>query len=195
LLNSIKDEKIHFSPADKSMATSKELEVFCKKARQMGALDAVVISPRQVFTATWVRLRCQFGCSEYGQCLTCPPNSPSPETTRKMLDEFSSAILLHGNKWKLMREIAQALELEIFFAGFYKAFAFLCGPCDLCRRCVVLSSKKGKIEACKHSDLARPAMEAAGIDVFATARAAGLPIKVVQSTDDPQNYYTLVLVE
>lgn len=38
-------------------------------------------------------------------------------------------------------------------------------------------------------------MEAAGIDVFATARAACLPIEVVRSTDCPQDYYALVLVE
>ncbi len=130
-----------------NMVTSQQLEVFCNKARKMGALDAVVVSPpKQVFTAVWVRLRCQFGCSEYGQCLTCPPHSPTPETTRKMLDEYTSAILLHGSKWKLIREIAQALELEVFLAGHYKAFAFLCGPCDLCRKCVCLAArtKKGK---------------------------------------------------
>ncbi len=49
--------------------------------------------------------------------------------------------------------------------------------------------------ACRHPELARPAMESAGIDVFATARAAGLPIEVVRSSEDPVNYYTLVLVE
>jgi hypothetical protein len=38
-------------------------------------------------------------------------------------------------------------------------------------------------------------MEAAGIDVFATARAAGLPIEVVPSTDCRQNYYSLILVQ
>jgi hypothetical protein len=38
-------------------------------------------------------------------------------------------------------------------------------------------------------------MEAAGIDVFATARAAGLPIEVVRSEECPQNYYALLLVE
>ena len=142
--------------------TPQQLEVFCNKARKMGALDAVVVSPpKQVFTAVWVRLRCQFGCSEYGQCLTCPPHSPTPETTRKMLDEYNSAILLHGSKWKLIREIAQALELRVFLAGHYKAFAFLCGPCDLCRKCVCLAArtKKGRAAACQHPDLARPAME------------------------------------
>jgi predicted metal-binding protein len=180
------------------MSTPKQLEVFCNKARKMGALDAIVVSPpQQVFTAVWVRLRCQYGCSEYGQCLTCPPYSPTPDTTRKMLDEYSSAILLHGNQWKLIREIAQDLELNVFLAGHYKAFAFLCGPCDLCRKCACLAArtKKGMAAACQHPDLARPAMEAAGIDVFATARAAGLPIEVVRSTDSPQNYYALVLVD
>ena len=52
------------------MTTEQHLQAFCDDARELGALDAVVIAPfRQVFTATWVRLRCQYGCSEYGQCL------------------------------------------------------------------------------------------------------------------------------
>ena len=177
------------------MAVSKPLEAFCNEARQMGALDALVVSPRQqVFTATWVRLRCQFGCSEYAQGLTCPPYSPTPETTRKMLDEYQSAILLHGNQWKSVREIARALERKVFLAGYYKAFAFVCGPCWLCKTCAV-GKLPGKPSQCKHPDKARPAMEAAGIDVFATARAAGLPIEVVSSEECPQNYYALVLVD
>ena len=178
------------------MIFSEAIEKFCQDAREWGALDAVVVSPReQVFTATWVRLRCQYGCSEYGLCLTCPPLSPTPETTRKMLDEYQTAILLHANRWKLVREIAQNLELKVFLAGYYKAFAFLCGPCDLCKKCALLGSKRDKAKSCRHPEQARPAMEAAGIDVFATARAAGLPIEVVRDADCPQNYYALVLVE
>ncbi|MGI6417072.1 MAG: DUF2284 domain-containing protein [Thermoguttaceae bacterium] len=179
-----------------SMATAKQIESFCDEARQMGALDAVAVSPsRQVFTATWVRLRCQYGCSEYGQCLTCPPYSPTPDTTRKMLDEYQSAILLHGDNWESVRKIARKLERTIFLAGYYKTFAFVCGPCWLCKTCVVAKPKRGMTAACKHPDKARPAMEASGIDVFATARAAGLPIEVVCSEECPQNYYALVLVD
>ena len=170
------------------------LQTFCDEARQMGALDALVISPaRQVFTAAWVRLRCQYGCSEYGQCLTCPPHSPTPETTRKVLDEYQAAILLHGDNWESVRDIARTLERTIFLAGYYKAFAFVCGPCWLCKICAVAT--QGPATQCKHPDTARPAMEAAGIDVFATARAAGLPIEVVRFEECPQNYYALVLAE
>ena len=87
------------------MTTARDIKAFCDEARKMGAVDAVVVSPpRQVFTAAWVRLRCQFGCSEFGQCLTCPPHSPAPETTRKVLDEYESAILLHGANWESVRE-------------------------------------------------------------------------------------------
>jgi len=46
------------------MATSKRIKAFCDEARRIGALDAVIVSPQKVFTATWVRLRCQYGCSE-----------------------------------------------------------------------------------------------------------------------------------
>jgi predicted metal-binding protein len=173
----------------------KKFDVYCNEARRSGALDAVVISPSKVFTATWVRLRCQFGCSEYGQCLTCPPHSPTPETTRKMLDEYQSAILLHGKDTESLREIARSLELKIFLDGYYKAFALLCGPCWMCKECSVGRLKRGKAAACRHPDLARPSMEAGGIDVFATVRAAGLPIEVVRSAEGPQNYYALVLVE
>ncbi len=94
-----------------------------------------------------------------------------------------------------MRNIARTLEHKAFLAGYYKAFAFVCGPCWLCKTCAIAKQKRGKVAACKHPDLARPAMEAAGIDVFATARAAGLPIEVVRSEECPQNYYALVLVE
>jgi len=38
-------------------------------------------------------------------------------------------------------------------------------------------------------------MEAAGIDVYATARGNGFPIEVVKDHSCPQDYYGLVLVE
>lgn len=177
------------------MAKTTKLDAYCKEALAGGVTDAVVVSPSKVFTAAWVRLRCQFGCSEYGQCLTCPPHSPTPETTRRMLDEYRTAILLHGSDWKAVREVGQTLERKIFLDGYHKAFSLLCGPCWLCKDCALGHTKKGKPVACRHPDLARPSMEAAGIDVYATARAAGLPIEVVRTERDSADFYALVLVE
>lgn len=50
-------------------------------------------------------------------------------------------------------------------------------------------------EGCCHPQKARPAMEACGIGVFATARANGFEIEVVRDHDDPQHYFGAVLVE
>lgn len=141
-----------------------------------------------VFTAPWVRWKCQFGCGGYGSSLLCPPWSPKPEETRAVLDSYKRAILIHGDKDVDIRQLVTDLEREAFLSGFYKAFGFASGPCHLCKKCAL---DKG----CRHSERARPAMEACGIDVFKTARRAVLPIDVVTDHDCGVNYYGLLLLE
>lgn len=166
----------------------KRIAGFCDLAVKLGAPEAKVIRPKDVVTAEWVRLKCQYGCGGYGWHLTCPPHSPTPETTRKVLDGYQWAILLHGDEETELRRVGAELERRIFLAGCYKAFAFVCGPCLLCDECALE-------EGCQHPYQARPAMEAAGIDVFATARAAGFPLEVITTHDCKQNRYALVLIE
>ena len=166
----------------------KSHERFVDRALEMGAVDAKLISPKDVVTAGWVRLKCQYGCSGYGKRHTCPPYSPTAETTRKVLDSYSLALLFHAKDSQTIRAIGPALEREIFLSGYYKAFAFLCGPCRLCSPC-------DPTKLCRHPYEARPAMEACGIDVFATVRKAGMPIEVVTDHSCEQNYYGLVLIE
>jgi predicted metal-binding protein len=159
-------------------------------AKRLGAADAKIIAAASVVTAKWVRLKCQFGCGGYGQRLTCPPYSPTPEQTQAMLGEYRVALLVHtpgGGKWKSIKKVASELEREVFLAGHYKAFALGAGPCDLCETC--------SLESCEHPREARPSMEAAGIDVYATAQSNGFPIEVVRDHSCPQNYYGLVLIE
>jgi predicted metal-binding protein len=162
-------------------------------ARRLGAAEAKVISPETVVTAPWVRLKCQYGCGGWGQRLTCPPHSPTPKQTRAVLDCYRLAILVHhpvqvrDDDWRPVDEIVVKLEREIFLAGHYRAFALGCGPCHLCDEC--------NLEDCLHPSEARPSMEAAGIDVYATARGNGFPIEVVRDHTCAQNYYGLVLIE
>jgi len=49
--------------------------------------------------------------------------------------------------------------------------------------------------ACRFPKIARPSMEAVGIDVFKTVRNAGFNIKVLQSIMDTPTYFGMVLVE
>ncbi len=160
----------------------------CDRAVELGAVDSAVVSPKKVYTAQWVRARCQVGCGSYGRSLVCPPHSWKPEQTRKMLDEYTAAILVHCEPGVRVKELVVKLELEAFLANYDKAFAFGAGPCFLCEECAFE-------EGCRHPREARPAMEASGIDVFKTARQAGFAIDVCRGRDDEQHYYGLVLLK
>ena len=160
---------------------------FLKMAEQLGALRAKVISPSSVQTGTWVRWKCQFGCDGYGSSLMCPPHAPTPAETRRLLDDYEQAILFEAPRGQ-SKEIAARLERALFLEGYYKAFGLGAGPCHLCETCAFE-------EGCRHAEEARPAMEACGIDVFATVRKHGFPIEVVRHYKDTQHYFGLVLVQ
>ena len=175
----------------------KPLEVHCQNALERGVDGAKVIAPESIATAEWVRLKCQFGCPGYGRSHCCPPHTPTPEVTRKVIDSYQKAILLHrriknGTKrreeTKQFNEILVRLEVEIFLDGYYKALSMTSGPCRLCKECDLSSP-------CKHGMEARPSMEACGVDVYKTARDNGFSIRVVRTPEEEQNIFGLILVD
>jgi predicted metal-binding protein len=160
---------------------------FLALASRFGALGAKVIAPSAVQTGSWVRWKCQFGCGGFGSSLMCPPRAPKPAETRTMLDGYKRALLFEAPRGQATR-IAAQLERELFLQGYYRAFGLGAGPCDLCETCAF-------DEGCRHPREARPAMEACGIDVFATARKHGFAIDIVRSRRNPQHYFGLVLID
>ena len=168
--------------------TTSTLEQIEKFIRSHGAAGVKKIDPHRVPTGEWVRMKCQYGCGGYGDSLCCPPHTPTPERTRRMLDEYSAGLLIHWGSKHTDRKTLAAIEREAFLAGYYKAFAFGSGPCRLCREC----DTDGP---CRHPYEARPAMEACGIDVYQTAHDAGFPIEVVKTESDEPNFYSLLLLE
>ena len=165
----------------------REKKKWVERAVKLGAKDAKIIPADSVKTAEWVRMKCRFGCGGYDGCLTCPPHSPTPEETRRMLEDYTWAVLYEMGP-KAKRELAFKLEREVFLAGHYKAFGMAQGPCDLCEECDFE-------DGCRYPDEARPAMEACGIDVFETVRKSGFEIEVLTSTRQCGHYYGLVLIE
>ncbi|MBN2097023.1 MAG: DUF2284 domain-containing protein [Candidatus Omnitrophica bacterium] len=159
---------------------------YIDKARRLKVKDAKIIPAASIVAAEWVGLKCQFGCDGYGQCLTCPPYSPTPQRTRRMLAEYKYGLLIHGDGNINITRTVSILERLIFLDGYYKALGMGAGPCELCARCP---------KFCRHSEKARPSMEACGIDVYSTVRANGLPIEVLRSTNCQGNYYGVVLIE
>ena len=103
------------------------LEGYCQKALELGFEGAKVIEPRSIVTAEWVRLKCQYGCTGYGMSLCCPPHTPTPDMTRRVVDAYEKAILLHrkvkaGEKSKDLTLRAVRLERDIFLDGYYKIY-------------------------------------------------------------------------
>jgi len=164
-----------------------QFKSFVKRIIDLGAVGAKVIKASSVVTASWVRLKCQYGCDGYGSSLCCPPNTPTPEETREVIEGYETAILAHFGARGHITKSMVALEREAFLEGYYRAFAFGAGPCTLCNSC--------PDNGCKHPDRARPSMEACGIDVFATARNNSYSIQVVRDESSEQNYYGLLLIK
>lgn len=157
-------------------------------AMELGFDQAVAISPTEVMTAPWVQVKCSSGCGRFGKNLQCPPHTMAYGETREMLDSYSAAILVQGQPpGKSFHEKLLSLEKRMFLDGYYKAFVFGAGPCTVCAKC----PEDGK---CRHHNLARPAMEASGIDVYATAEQAGWRLAPLKNKDGYTKYIGLLLV-
>jgi predicted metal-binding protein len=164
------------------------LNELVKLAVGMGALDAKLIDSKDIVVRDWVRLKCQYGCGMYGKSLACPPRSPSPEQMRQILSGYSSAILMRlPDESMATHDMIAKLERSIFLKGYYRAFGLPAGPCNRCEKC--------NLEHCAHPRLARPSLEACGIDVYATARKNGFSIDVRKTRREKPTYFGLVLLQ
>ena len=144
---------------------------YIKRSKELGAKNAKIISAQSIVIAEWVRMKCQFGCDGFGRSLTCPPYSPTPDLTRRMVAFYKQGILVHGDAYTDIHALIPRLEREIFLDGYFKAFGMGAGPCQLCEKCA---------RFCRHPDKTRPSLEACGIDVYTTVRSNGFPIKVLK---------------
>lgn len=177
----------------------KSLRAYSDRMRKAGATAVKIVHPSSVVTAPWVRMKCQFGCGGYdcGHC--CPPSTPTAEETRKVLNSYGRAMLIHvaspaaPDREKRLQKYFRFLvtvEEDLFKDGYYRAFVFLAGPCRLCRQC-----GKTTGDPCRHGDWARPAMEACGIDVFQTARNNSFAIETLQEEKETRDTFCLMLVD
>ncbi len=166
-----------------------------------GLTDHRWIDPsKQVVVAQWVRIKCTFGCVEYGRNACCPPSTPSVAECERLFGEYREAVLMCFRKQLDRPEDRHAwsptinarlleLEREVFVAGHQKAFVLYMDSCGLCDSCA--STRRG----CKDLRAARPSPEAMAVDVFSTVRAAGMTIDVLADETQPMNRYALLLVE
>ncbi|NLG86155.1 MAG: DUF2284 domain-containing protein [Firmicutes bacterium] len=163
------------------------MEKYFDMLKKGGADLAIQIDTKTISTAAWTVYRCQFGCDTYGKSHCCPPNSPTWKQTKEMIDCFQYGILFRCHEMSIVTPLAVKVARELFLDGYYKVIAFGSGPCKKCSKCNPTS--------CNFPDQTVPAMEACGIDVFATVRANGLEIHTLREKGEEQNHFGLLLVE
>jgi len=157
------------------------------------------VDPREFVISRWVRMKCTFGCSDYGHA-SCPPNVPTVSECREFFNEYSRAVVFHfarsveepDDRKRWMRNvIAQMLQVEreVFLAGYRKAFVLPPDNCSICKEC-----EPSRVE-CSNLKQARPGSEALAMDVFATVRQYDYPIVVLTDYDQVMNRYAFLLVE
>ncbi len=168
--------------------------------RDKGFTDFKWLDPMEIVVSQWVRLKCEFGCPDYGRLASCPPNTPSVEECRRFFAEYSHAIALHFEKvapddkvrrtW-YTRTNLKLLKMEqaVFMAGYPKAFLLFIDSCSICPECVP------NREDCKKPKLARPTVEAMAVDVFSTVRKLGYPIEVLTDTTQAMNRYAFLMID
>jgi predicted metal-binding protein len=161
--------------------------------------DYAWINPQKIVVSQWVRMKCMFGCEEYGGA-SCPPNVPSVDLCQRFFAEYKNAVIFHFEKiledptdhkeWaKPINSKLLEAERAVFLAGYHKAFVTFMSTCNFCKECA-----KTKFQ-CENPHLGRPTPEALAVDVFATVKQYGFPIKVLKDYSERLNRYAFLLVE
>jgi len=177
-----------------------EREQLEKIFRKHSFADFKWIDPKTIVISQWVRMKCMFGCKEYGVKACCPPNVPSVAECERFFHEYAEAVIFRFEKkvkkpedryeWtKRINTKLLKLEREVFVAGYPKAFLLFMDTCYLCKEC------SGERENCFNKQYARPAPEALAVDVFSTVTEVGYPIEVLSDYSESMNRYAFLMIK
>jgi predicted metal-binding protein len=167
--------------------------------RKQGYRDYKWMDPGQIVVSQWVRMKCMFGCREYGHCAACPPNTPSVAECERFFHEYGDAVILRfpqkvkkpEERFAWTRKVnLKLLKLEraVFLAGYERAFLLFMDSCCFCKEC------SGSREACREPRMSRPAPEAMAVDVYSTVRKFGFPISVCTDYSQEMNRYAFLMI-
>jgi predicted metal-binding protein len=162
-------------------------ESLVDKAIELGAsgaklmdVDKIVFDPRSF-------LKCRFGCNRWGKYWTCPPHlSISADEFTRAFHKYEKAIIFRAPDPKSSQKVGLALEKEAMLAGgSHFAFAMvLCVQCDEC----------AYPEPCRFPHLARPSMDAYGIDIGKTIEPLGFKVEFDKEGKLIPAWYGMVLL-
>jgi len=139
------------------------------RALELGAGEAKLIETEQIVFDPRSFLKCRFGCNRWGKFWTCPPHMQlSPETFMEAMKKYKAGIVLKTSDPKQGQEVAIALEKEAMLKHGLN-FAFALTLCVQCEKCAYP-------EPCLFPHMARPSMDAYGMDIGKTIEPLGFKV-------------------
>lgn len=158
-------------------------------ALQRGMVNAVAITPSDIYFDSRALLKCEWGCDRSSsENIRCSTRNTTLQERIEMVKQYKNILLVHSNDVTLLSNVLLELERTAFLDGYY--FAFVLRACSYCNECAV---KRG--QNCPSPDKIRPCEQMFGIDVYKTVRKQGLPCEVLQTKEDKQNRYGLLLID
>ena len=163
------------------------MEKYIKIAYDLGADNVVAVTPDDIVFDDRTILKCMFGCNSWGKGCTCPSKAGflSGDEYEKMLRKYKTVLIIHSTQKSISQNASFEVEKEAFLDG--DVLAFSMSDCALCAICAGETD-----EPCRNVAKARPAFHSVGINVFATVKKQGLPIKVLRNKDEEENWYSAV---
>jgi predicted metal-binding protein len=177
-------------------------------AVDLGASDAKIIPSHLIPVEDDVLEMCKKPlCFGFGKSINCPPHTMKPKAFREFLQGYGHAlvfkidvsveIMMSDKKedaFRMIYDIGSALENLAIEHGCEQPKAYAAGSCKpvFCREHDVCQALKKK-EACRYPDLARPSMEAVGMNVMKIMKAVGWDIKPIGEGSDPVEVKNVVL--
>jgi predicted metal-binding protein len=157
------------------------------------------INTESIIVAHWVRVKCTFGCNDYGLG-TCPPNTPSVQDCKRFFNEYKSGVIIRLTKFTDKNNYASEwsndmtnklleTEKQLFLKGYHKTFLLNQTCCGICNDCT------GNRIDCKDKKHSRPSPEAFAVDVYQTVRNVGMEINVIAKNPSEINRYAFILIE
>lgn len=103
----------------------KNLQVLCKRAKELGATNVVSFDAKNVVVDERVRLKCCVPvCDDYGLNLMCPPNVMSVQEFREILAKYKHAILIQVEAL-IPAEMREEIQKADDVAALYRSNRFL----------------------------------------------------------------------
>ena len=165
------------------------MQKYIQLAKELKMEDAVLITPQQVYFDKRVILKCRWGCeSSSVDNPRCGARGTTYDERVEIIRCYNHILFLHSHDSRQLTRAALEIERAAFLDGYYFAGVIRC--CCFCDHCILEQGKD-----CAHPEKVRPCDQLFGIDMYKTARQLGFPCQVLQSKDEQQNRYGLVLID